>query len=255
MNLSYRILHVFFRNLISYKRFVAPTFIASLIQPLFYLVTFGIGMGAYVGYFGGKPYLYFLVPGVLVSSVMMSASYECLFGTFVKMIHLKLYDSLIATPVSAEDAVAGDIAWGAFRGLVSGSLMMIVAMIMGIFPASWASLLILVVLMVFVGILFGSLAMIVTSIAPNFDFFNYYTELVLTPMLFFSGVFFPLDHFPAWMKTFAKFLPLTHAVAVARGVFSGSYPPGLVLNLTIILLIEIVAFVAGIKMMKRRLIK
>ncbi|MCK7473221.1 MAG: ABC transporter permease [Rhodopseudomonas palustris] len=57
--------------------------------------------------------------------------------------------------------------------------------------------------MVFVGVLFGSLAMIVTSFAPNFDFFSYYSELVITPMLFFSGVFFPLDKFPGWMKTLA----------------------------------------------------
>ena len=204
---------------------------------------------------GGKPYLYFLVPGVLVSSVMMSSSFECLFGSFVKLIHYKLYDSLIVTPVSAEDAVAGDIAWGAFRGVISGTLMMTVAMIMGIFPANLPSFFLLVVLMVFIGVLFGSLAMIVTSIAPNFDFFNYYTELVLTPMLFFSGVFFPLDNFPGWMKTFAEFLPLTHAVATARGVFSGVYPSGLAVNLGILLLLEAVAFVAGIKMMKRRLIK
>ena len=136
MNFSYRIVYVFWRNMVSYKRFVLTTFLASLIQPLFYLITFGIGMGAYIGHFGGKPYLYFLVPGVLITSVMMSASFECMYGTFVKMIHEKLYDSLIATPVSAEDAVAGDIAWGAFRGLVSGALMMIVAIFMGILPVS-----------------------------------------------------------------------------------------------------------------------
>jgi len=255
MNLSYRIYHVFFRNLISYKRFVLTTFLVSLIQPLFYLITFGIGMGAYMGYFGGKPYLYFLVPGVLISSVMMSATFECLYGTFVKMIHEHLYDSLIATPVSAEDAVAGDIAWGAFRGLVSGTLMMIVAIVMGILPVSVLSVLLLLAVMVFVGILFGSLAMIVTAFAPNFDFFNYYTELVITPMLFFSGVFFPLDNFPAWMKTFAQFMPLTHAVAISRAVFSGVYTSGLALNFLVILVLEVIAFYAGVKLMKRRLIK
>jgi len=255
MNLSYRIGHVFFRNLMSYKRFVVPTFIASLIQPLFYLVTFGIGMGAYMGQFGGKSYLDFLVPGVLVSSVMLSASFECLYGTFIKMIHEKLYDSLLATPVSAEDAVAGDIAWGAFRGLVSGTLMMLVALAMGVSPVSIPSVLLLFVMMVFVGVLFGSLAMIVTSFAPNFDFFSYYTELILTPMLFFSGVFFPLDRFPGWMKSFAQFLPLTHAVAVARAVFSGVYPRGLVANFLVIVGLEIVVFWAALKLMKRRLVK
>lgn len=255
MNLSYRVGHVFYRNLISYKRFIVPTFIASLVQPLFYLITFGIGMGAYVGKFGGMPYLDFLVPGVLISSVMLSSSFECLYGTFIKMIHEKLYDSLIATPVSAEDAIAGDIAWATFRGLVSGTLMMAVAMVMGVFPASVPSLLLLFVLMIFVGVLFGSLAMIVTSFAPNFDFFSYYTELILTPMLFFSGVFFPLDNFPGWMKTFSQFLPLTHAVEISRAVFSGVYKTSLVFNFFFVLVLEVIAFVIGVKRMKKRLIK
>lgn len=255
MTISRRIAWVFWRNMVSYKRFVLTTFIASLVQPLFYLVTFGIGMGAYIGHFGGKPYLYFLVPGVLTTAVMMTASFECMYGTFVKMVHEKLYDSLIATPVSAEDAVAGDIAWGAFRGLVSGGLMMAVALFMGILPVSIPSVLLLVLLMVLVGLLFGSLAMVVTSFAPNFDFFNYYSELVITPMLFFSGVFFPLDRFPPWMKALAQFLPLTHAVAVARAVFNGEYTRGLLLNFAVILGLGAAAFFVGVARMKKRLIK
>ena len=255
MNLSYRVYHVFVRNLVSYKRFVVSTFLVSLIEPLFYLITCGIGMGAYMGYFGGKPYLNFLVPGVLVSSVMMSSTFECLYGTFVKMVHEKLYDSLVATPVSAEDAVAGDIAWGAFRGLVSGSLMMLVAVAMGVLPVSVPSLLLILVLMVFVGVLFASLAMIVTSVSPSFDFFNYYTELVITPMLFFSGVFFPLDRFPPWMKSLSEFMPLTHAVKISRAVFSGEYHARYLWDFLVIFVLEVAAFTVGVKMMKRRLIK
>jgi lipooligosaccharide transport system permease protein len=255
MNFSYRIFYVFWRNMVSYKRFVLTTFIASFIQPLFYLVTFGIGMGAYIGYFGGKPYLYFLVPGVLITSVMMSASFECMYGTFVKIIHEKLFDSLVATPVSAEDAVAGDILWGAFRGLFSGVLMMAVAIMMGVLPVSLLAVLLLLLLMVFAGVLFASLAMVVTSFAPNFDFFSYYSELVITPMLFFSGVFFPLDRFPGWMKTLAQFLPLTHAVEIARAVFSGSYTNRLIFNFAVIAVLELAAFLVAVRLMKRRLIK
>lgn len=254
MNLSYRIYYVFLRNLISYKRFVIPTLIVSLGQPLFYLLTFGIGMGAYVGLFGGKPYLYFLVPGILISSVMLSATFECLYGVFVKLIHERLYDSLIATPLSTEDVIAGDIIWGAFRGLISGALMLLVAIVMGILPVSWLNILILLVLMIFVGILFSSMAMIVTAFAPNFDFFSYYTELLITPMLFFSGVFFPLEKFPAWVKLFAQFLPLTHAVDISRAVFLGTYSTSLIFNFLVLLIVEVIAFVAGIKLMKRRLI-
>ena len=239
----------------SYKRFVIPTFLVSLGEPLFYLITFGIGLGAYIGTIGDRSYLDFLVPGIMVSTVMMASTFECLYGTFVKMIHEHLYDSLIATPVSAEDAIAGDIVWGAFRGMVSGVLMLVVAIFMGILPVSVLNLIILLILMVFVGILFSSIAMIVTAFAPNFDFFSYYTELILTPMLFFSGVFFPLDKFPSWMKTLAQFMPATHAVNISRAVFTGQATPGLMFNFIVLLVIEIAAFYIGIKLMKRRLIK
>jgi len=126
---------------------------------------------------------------------------------------------------------------------------------MGILPVSLLSLLLLLVLMIFVGVLFASLAMIVTSFAPSFDFFNYYTELIITPMLFFSGVFFPLDRFPPWMKTLSSFMPLTHAVKISRAVFSGDYSSGLIINFLVIFVLEVIAFSIGLKMMKRRLIK
>jgi len=255
MKLSYRVAYVFLRNLTSYKRFVVPTFLVSLIEPLFYLITFGVGMGAYMGAFGGKPYLHFLVPGVLVTAVMMSSSFECLYGTYIKIVHEKVYDSLLATPVSADEAVAGDIVWGSFRGLVSGTLMMSVALAMGVAPASPFRLVVLLVFMVFMGVLFGSLAMIVTSVAPSFDFFSYYTELVITPMLFFSGVFFPLDNFPGWMKILAEFLPLTHAVRISRAVFTGEAEAGIGWGLAGLAVLAAVVFTISARMMRKRLIK
>jgi lipooligosaccharide transport system permease protein len=255
MKLSYRVAYVFLRNLTSYKRFVVPTFLVSLIEPLFYLITFGVGMGAYMGAFGGKPYLHFLVPGVLVTAVMMSSSFECLYGTYIKIVHEKVYDSLLATPVSADEAVAGDILWGSFRGLVSGTLMMSVALAMGVAPASPFRLVALLVFMVFIGVLFGSLAMIVTSVAPSFDFFSYYTELVITPMLFFSGVFFPLDNFPGWMKTLAEFLPLTHAVRISRAVFTGEAADGIGWGIAGLAGLAAVVFTISARMMRKRLIK
>ncbi|MCU0244134.1 MAG: ABC transporter permease [Acidobacteria bacterium] len=255
MSLSYRVAYVFLRNLYSYKRFIVPTFLVSLIEPLFYLITFGIGMGAYMGAFGGKPYLHFLVPGVLATAVMMSSSFECLYGTYVKIVHEKVYDSLIATPVSADEAVAGDILWGSFRGLVSGTLMMTVALAMGVAPAAAWRFVLLLAFMVFVGVLFGSMAMIVTSVAPSFDFFSYYTELVITPMMFFSGVFFPLDNFPGWMRTLAEFMPLTHAVRVSRSLFTGEPAAGIGWSLLGLAALATAVFTVSTRMMRKRLIK
>jgi lipooligosaccharide transport system permease protein len=74
-------------------------------------------------------------------------------------------------------------------------------------------------------------------------------------MLFFSGVFFPLDNFPGWMKVFAQFLPATHAVNISRAIFSGQISSGLWFNFLVLFTLEIAAFIIGIKLMKRRLIK
>ncbi len=255
MNISYRLFHICRRNLIIYKKFVAPTLLVSMGEPLFYLVTLGIGMGAYMGLFGGEPYLHYLAPGLVITSVMLSSAFECLYGSYVRMVIEKLYDMVIATPISVEDAVTGDIVWGIFRGMIGGILMLLVAALMGGVPVSVNSLIPILFLMVIVGFLFSSLSMIVTSFAPNFDFFNYYTELIITPMFFFSGVFFPLDKMPGFVKVIANFIPLTHAVTISRSIFSGSYTPGLVWNLLVILIPGAIAFYLAIYFMKRRLIK
>jgi lipooligosaccharide transport system permease protein len=133
--------------------------------------------------------------------------------------------------------------------------MMAVALAMGVAPASPFRSLLLLAFMVFMGILFGSMAMIVTSVAPSFDFFSYYTELVITPMLFFSGVFFPLEQFPGWMKTLAEFLPLTHAVRISRALFTGEPAAGLGWSFAGLAVLAAVVFTVSIRMMRKRLIK
>jgi len=133
--------------------------------------------------------------------------------------------------------------------------MYLIAALLGAAPVSIHAILLLFGLMVTVGILFGSLSMIITSFAPNFDFFNYYTQLVVSPIFFFSGVFFPLDRFPAGLQLVSQFSPLTHAVTISRAIFSNSYSPLLFLNLLAIIIPAAGAFYLAIICMKRRLIK
>ena len=186
---------------------------------------------------------------------MLTSTFECLYDCYVRMVLEKIWDALIATPLLAEDIIAGDIVWGMFRGVISGFLMYLVAALLGVLPVSPSIVLTLFVLMVLIGILFGSLAMIVTSFAPSFDFFNYYTELVVSPIFFFSGVFFPLDKMPEWIKFIANLFPLTHAVVIARATFDNQLNSGHWLNLLAIVAPMAVAFYLALFFMKRRLIK
>lgn len=255
MNLSYRFYYVWKRNLEAYKRFVFPTLLISLGEPFFYLIAMGLGLGAYMGLFGGQSYIHFLASGLVIASVMMTSTFECLYDSYVRMVLERIWDALITTPLLAEDIIAGDIVWGMFRGVISGFLMYIVAVLLGVLPVSLTIVAVLFVLMVMIGLLFGSLSMIVTSFAPSFDFFNYYTELVVSPIFFFSGVFFPMDKMPGWIKLIADIFPLTHAVIIVRALFENKLHPGLWLNLLAIIIPMVVAFYLALFFMKRRLIK
>ena len=251
--LSYRTYYVWKRNLVSYSRFALPGFIASLGEPLLYLVAMGIGIGSYMGLINGMPYLNFMAPGLLVSTSMFSSTYECTFGAYVRMTVEKVYSALIVTPLTVEEVIAGEILWGITRAMFSGCIMLIVLILFGI--AHPASFLLMPFLWFSVGLFFSSLAIIVTSFAPHFDFFTYYLELFITPMFFFSGIFFPLDRMPAVVKVISHFLPLTYAVEISRAFIHGPIGWNLFLNFAVLLISGFGLFVLALYRMKKRLIK
>ena len=255
MKLSHRVFYVWKRNLYSFKRFVIPTVLVSLGEPLFYLIAMGMGLGAYMGLFGGQSYLTFLVPGMIMASAMLSSAMECVYGSFLRMIHEKIYDSLIVTPMLAEEVVAGDILWGVTRGLFSGCLMFLVALGLGVVSFSLPAFILLFAAMAAIGLVFGALSMMVTAFAPNFDFFSYYTELVITPIFFFSNVFFPLDKFPAWVQILSQLSPLTQAVTISRAALTGNISLALGINFLALLIPGAVFLYLAIYFMKRRLIQ
>ncbi|MBN2407793.1 MAG: ABC transporter permease [Elusimicrobia bacterium] len=251
--LSHRIYYVWKRNLVSYRRFAIPSFIASLGEPILYLIAMGIGMGSYMGLVDGMPYLNFLAPGLLVSTSMFSATYECTFGAFVRMKIEKVYNALIVTPLTVEEVVAGEILWGMTRSMLSGFIMLGVLLAFGI--PNWKSFLLMPLLWVAVGFFFSSLAIIVTSFAPHFDFFTYYLELYIMPMFFFSGIFFPLDRMPAAVKVISHFMPLTYAVRVSRSFIYGNADWSVLLNLAALIIAGLFIFYWAMHRMKKRLIK
>jgi lipooligosaccharide transport system permease protein len=251
--LSRLALFVWYRNALSYRRFIPSTLVASIGEPLLYLVAMGLGLGSYLGLIDGKPYLSFIAPGLVVSAAMFSATYECTFSSMVRMTIERIYNSLLVTPVSVEDVIAGEILWGITRGFVSGLIMLAMLVAFGI--AKGPALLWIPLLLFAVGFLFASLAMVMTAFAPHFDFFTYYLQLFISPMFFFSGIFFPLDAFPGWVRSVAACLPLTHAVAMARALVAGSVDRTIFLHAAVVLMPGAIAFLYALHRMRLRLVK
>lgn len=251
-NLSHRAWYVWYRNVLSYQRYIWSTFIASFGEPLLYLVSMGLGLGTYMGLINGQTYVQFIAPGLIVSSCMSAATYECCFSAFSRMHVEKIYDSQLITPVSVEDIVTGEVLWGITRSMLSGLVLCIIISAFGLVQSPW--ILLNPLLWILVGYVFSAMGMLMTAYAQNFDFFTFYIELWIMPSFFFSGIFFPLDHLPAYVQVFSNLLPLTQAVQLSRAFVTGNISSNLLIPAVVLFVWGTVFYLWALVRMKQRLI-
>jgi len=231
-------------------RSIAPGFI---IEPIILLLALGLGFGAFMGIIDGQQYIEFIVPGIIATYAMTSATFECTYGVFFRMEYRRTYDSILATPLNIEDIVAGEIFWGATRSMITAIIILIVAAFFQLLPSPWALLIPLVAILE--GLMFASLGMVFTSLVPSVYSFNYYFTLFITPITFFSGAFFPLTSFPESVQIVSHMVPLTPAVDITRALVHGEFHPGLLLSLVAIILLAILFFSISVVTMRRRVIE
>ena len=250
--LSWRTVTVWYRDAKVWTKFYKASILGNMGEPLLYLLAMGWGLGRMVGTVNGIPYIQFLAPGLICSTAMYAATFECTFGSFTRMTRQNTYDAIMATPVSLEDIVAGEILWGATKGLLSGTAMLLVMALFGLVTSFWSVLALGLVFLI--AFLFASLSMLVTARAPSYDFFSYYFTLAIAPMFLFSGIFFPVTNLPGWAQTFAWFLPLTHGVSASRALFAGEVSWIIAGDLIWLTVFSFIVFVVALRSIRKRLI-
>jgi lipooligosaccharide transport system permease protein len=248
---SYRSLRVWQRNRDVFFKLWHTEVPGFFAEPVLILLAMGVGLGTYV-VLGGS-YLEFIAPGILAAYAMFSSASECTYGSFVRMKYQRTFEAIIATPVNMEDVVAGEIFWGATRSLLTTLAILIVIAAFGLVHSPWA--LLTIPLSVLAGLMFSSIALVVTSVAPTIYTFNYFFTLFITPMFFFSGVFFPLDAFSPTVQKLCWISPLTPVANLARALVSGHPGDGAWWGLAIIIGLTAVFFPLALFMMRRRLLK
>ena len=264
--LTYRVWKVWRRDFDVFTKTITVNFFPSLLEPILYLLAFGLGLGGYISTVLGEPYLVFISPGLVAIAIMNGAFFECTFGSFVRMYFQKTFDAIVATPVSVEEVVAGELVWGATRATINATIVLAVIGVVSLTfkPLILSPLFLLVIpLAFFGGLMFSAIAMCFTAAAPNIDFFNYPSFLFLTPMFFLCGTFFPISvTFPKVAQGIAlAILPLTQVVNISRSLVSGKVEPILGLSTPAVLAISIVwiiavtifFFILSINLMKKRL--
>ena len=228
--LSLRFWPVFLRNLLVWRKLALPSLVGNIAEPLMWLVAFGYGMGALVGEITVSgpqgdvkvPYILFLASGSICMSAMQAASFEALYSAFSRMHVQKTWDSIMNAPVSLDDIVLAEMLWASFKALFTVTAILGVMLALNISHSP--KLLLAWPILLGVGMTFSCIALIFNALAKGYDFFTYYFTLFLTPMMFLSGVFFPLEQLPPLVQLLAGGLPLSNAVALVRPLFMDQWP-------------------------------
>lgn len=196
--------------------------VSGFVEPVFYLFSLGVGLGALVGDVdaGGVlvPYAMFVAPAMLASSAMNGAVYDSTFNVFFKLKYARLYDSVLATPLGPRDVAVGEIAWAQLRGGLYAVMFMVVMAASGLLRSWWALLALPAATLV--GLAFAAVGMAATTWMRSWQDFDL-LNLVVLPMFLFSATFFPLSTYPEGLQPVVRVLPLYHAVELVRGLCLG----------------------------------
>ena len=250
---SLRWLPVWQRNFLVWRKLAIPSVLGNLADPLIYMLGLGYGMGRLLPEVGGVSYVAFLAAGTVVSSTMNAATFEALYSAFSRMHVQKTWDAILNTPLSIDHVLAGELVWGASKSLLSGLAILLVVACLGL-TSSWLALWVIPVVFL-TGLAFSALGLIVCALAPSYDFFMYYFTLFITPMMLVSGVFFPADQLPPVLHSIASWLPLSHAVELARPLLLGQVPANFLGHVLALLAIAGVAFYIALVLTRRRLLR
>ena len=250
--LSPRLLAVWRRHFLVWRKLALPSILGNLADPLIMLFGLGYGLGAVLGDMGGTSYFAFLAAGFVASASMYAATFESLFSAFSRMHVQKTWEAIVNAPMTLEDVLAGEWAWAATKAMAAGVCMLAVISAFGYasFPLALAALPVIAL----IGLAFGALGLAVNALASGYDFFSYYLTLVLTPMMMLSGVFFPLEQLPQVVQAVAQALPLAHGVALVRPLLAGQVPADALLNLAVLAGYAAAGFYLATVLTRRRLL-
>jgi lipooligosaccharide transport system permease protein len=241
---------VFLRNLLVWKKLALPSLIGNIAEPLITLMAFGYGLGALVGQVQGLPYIEYLASGSIAVSCAMAATFEALYSAFSRMHVQKTWESIMNAPIALDDIVFAEMLWAATKSMFSVVAILAVIFALNISRAPmmvWA-----LPVLCLVGVAFASVALVFNALAQGYDFFTYYFTLVITPMTFLSGVYFPIEHMPWWLQTVAYMLPLTAAVELVRPLVIGHLPVHILAPVLVLLGYAVGGYYLALVLTRRR---
>jgi lipooligosaccharide transport system permease protein len=231
--------------------------VSGFFEPVFFLFSLGIGIGALVGDVDAGagqrvPYAVFVAPALLAASAMNGAIYDSTTNVFFKLKYAKLYDSVLSTPLGPRDVAVGEITWALLRGLVYSAAFLVVAALAGA-VTSWVALL-AIPAATLIGWAFASIGMATTTYMRTWADFEW-VQLAILPMFLFSATFYPLSTYPPALRWVVEATPLYHGVAMVRDLMLGQVGVGLLVHATYLAAMGVIGTVWTSRRIKRLLLR
>jgi lipooligosaccharide transport system permease protein len=243
------------RNLLVYRRGWL-IIVSGFFEPLFYLMSIGLGLGALVGgvAIDGReiPYAAFVAPALMAASAMNGAIYDSTFNVFFKLNYAKTYDAILSTPVGVGDVALGEIGWALIRGGIYAAAFLIVMLALGMVVSPWGVLALPAALLV--GFAFAGAGMAATSFMRTWQDFDL-IQLVILPLFLFSATFYPITTYPEPIRILVQLTPLYHGVDLIRGLTTGNLAPGLLLHVVYLVAMGLLGLAITSRRLQRLLLK
>jgi lipooligosaccharide transport system permease protein len=248
-----RLYSVWYRHVRVYTQNMFSNALPPFLEPLLFLAGVGLGLSKYVTQtMDGLKYIEFLGTGLLMTSAMFTSSFECTFGTFIRLEFDKVYDGMLAAPITANNLIIGEILWAGSKGFFFSFAVLCILTVFGIISLPYSLFIPLIGFIT--GVMFATLALLITSFVKTINHFNFFFTGLLSPMFFFSGVVFPISNLPAKIRPVAEILPLTHSVRIARAICTNRYSVLLTGDFLYIILFIFVVGLLAVGRLRRRLV-
>lgn len=209
------------RNVLAYRR-IWYIFLSGFAEPLFFLLSIGVGVGKLVGDLevGGHliPYRSFVAPGLLAIAAMNGSLLDTTFNFFVKMKYSHTYDAVLSSPLSPHDVAIGEVTWALLRGATYSAAFLVTMWAFGDLRSWWSLLALPGSILIAFG--FAGVGLAATTYMRSFVDFDY-VNMAMIPLFLFSATFFPLTRYPSGLQAVIRFTPLYQGVVLERSFVIG----------------------------------
>ncbi len=231
--------------------------VSGFAEPFLYLLSIGVGLGGLVGGVvtgtgAALTYQEFVAPALLASAAMNGAVHDAVFNLYFKLRHAKLYDAVLATPLSAADVAVGETVWALLRGAVYSAAFRLVMLAMGLVGSWWA--LLALPAAVLIGFAFAAVGLAASTFLRGWQDFQF-VQIAVLPLFLFSTTFYPLSTYARPLQLLVECTPLYHGIELVRGLVTGDVRWALLGSVAYLLALGLAGLALGARRLERLLLR